>query len=112
MAPLFLLMGWHIACLAFLVRKYLRFPYLFTMVCLYGLLLVPLWLPSQNFPFVGSLAATILVLLAVVGPVAVRGRTEMMDGGNVETAAPAHMILVMSYLLFPAVRAAIASRGG
>jgi len=52
MAPLFLLMGWHIACLAFLVRKYLHFPYLFTMVCLYGLLLVPLWLPSQNFPFV------------------------------------------------------------
>ena len=77
------------------------------MVAMYGLLLVPMWLPSPEFHFWLSLVSSALVLLCLVIPIAVRGREEVVDGTKLEASAPAHMALLASYLTQPAISTAI-----
>ena len=112
LSPLFVVLGMHLALLSFGIRKYLRVPYLVALMGLHGVCLVPLWLPSWDYPRLAVTAVTVIVMLFVIVPVVIRGRDEVLEGGNIENTAPAHMVLVMAYLLLPAIKAAIKASNG
>lgn len=101
-----MLLGVHLALLAMCIRKWTRIPYLLVLTLLYAAFLVPFWIPGPSYPFLPSLIATGTVLVLLIVPIAIRGREEMMEGTNCEVTVPAHLVLVLVYLLLPAIHAA------
>ena len=110
--PFGLLLGFHIAGLAILIRRWLRIPYLITMVVFYSCLTIPLWLLFMKSSVWIPLAATSIVFAATVGPIALGGRDEIMDGTNFELSAPAHIVLILVYLVPPLIGNALQANAG
>ncbi|MGN6543633.1 MAG: hypothetical protein ACTHK7_01175 [Aureliella sp.] len=107
--PFVVLLGFHVAGLAMLIRKYLGCPYFLTLTLLYALLLMPAWLLyDTNWWILGIGSA--LVLLASLIPVLIDGWNKAVNGSNVEHAVPAHLLLVLFYLLVPAINVASEAR--
>jgi hypothetical protein len=108
-SPLVLLLGMHVAGLAMLIRKFLRVPYFVTLTILYVLLLIPAWIWYGGHIWI-LLVASSLVLLSSLIPLLIDGREEAMNGSNFEHSAPAHIVLILVYLLVPAFDAAAEAR--
>ncbi len=92
-----ILLGFHVAGLAKLIRKYLRIPYIINLVGLYLLLLLPLWLHEAGNLWILSIGSS-LVLLASLIPL-LNSKEYAWEGHKLESAAPAHIMLVLVYLL-------------
>ena len=106
-SPLMILLGFHIAGLALLSRKYLRVPYIVGVSVLMAGLSLPLIATRGDHPVWIPLAAVFLVQILVFGAHAIGyTKQELFDGGNVEYIAPAHMMLCIMFLLLPAIYAA------
>ena len=104
--PFGLLLGFHVAFFAMFIRWTTRLPYWIAFVMLYGLLICPLWLYSNGNVVVLSIGS-IVVLLGSLLPRAFDDQDGILNGGNLEHSAPAHILLILLYLLIPAVNAAI-----
>ncbi len=107
-SPFAVLLGIHVAGLAMIIRKYLRVPYFVNLTLLYVLLLIPAWFMYDSIWILTT--GTVLVLLASLIPVLIDSREEAMDGSNFEHSAPAHILLVLLYLLVPAIDAVAEAR--
>ena len=107
LTPVALFFGWHVAGAAMLIRHWVRIPYLLTMVVLYACLTIPIWIlnPTGN-SWVPALA-TIVILSAVIAPICLGGKEEIMNGANLETSAPAHILTCLMYMVLPAIDAAM-----
>ncbi len=106
-SPLLILLGFHIAGLAMLARKYLRIPYIVCVSIMMALLSVPLIFLRGNHPIWIPLAAVLFVQVLVFAAHAIGyTKQELLDGGNLEYIAAAHMMLCVMFLLLPAVYAA------
>ena len=106
-SPLLILLGFHIAGLAMLARKHLRVPYIVGVSILMALLSLPLIATRGHHPVWIPLAAILFVQVLVFGAHAVGyTKQELLDGGNLEYIAPAHMMLCVMFMLLPAVYAA------
>lgn len=103
LSPVLIVIGAHIAGTAILIRKWFRVPYLVTMIIVYSLLTVPLWLNATH-GLTPPAIVTAVVLLSL-WPIAYGGANEWMEGGNFENSAPPHIILILTYLLLPAIYA-------
>lgn len=105
-----------------LIRRWCRIPYLVSMLLLYTGLTLPLWFLFETPGFLWifyrnsgvmfPVMATVLVLLATAGPIAAAGREEIMEGSNVESAFPAHIMLCLMYLLHYMIDDAMKGNGG
>lgn len=103
--PFGLLLGFHVAFFAMFIRWTTRLPYWIAFVMLYGLLICPLWFYSNGNVVVLSIGS-IVVLLGSLLPRAFDDQDGILNGGNLEHSAPAHILLILLYLLIPAVNAA------
>lgn len=106
-SPLLILLGFHVAGMAMLSRKYLQIPYIVGVSVLMAGLSLPLIALRGHHPVWIPLAAILFVQMLVFGAHAFGyTKQELLDGGNVEYIAPAHMMLCVMFLLLPAVYAA------
>ena len=108
--PFGLFFGMHVAGLAMLIRRWFRFPYLAGMVVCYSLLMVPIWIANPTDGLLFPCVATGAVLLATIAPISLGGRDEIMNGANLEHSAPAHILLIIVYMVLPAIDAAMGER--
>lgn len=106
-SPMLILLGFHIAGLAILARKHLRVPYIVSVSILMVLMSAPLIFLRGNNPLWIPLVAVLFVqVLVIVTHLMGYTKEELLDGGNLEHIAPAHMMLCVMFLLLPAVYAA------
>jgi hypothetical protein len=105
MIPIGFILGFHIAFLAMAVRKLTRIPYWIAMPILYAVLILPLWIYAKEHLVVLAIG-TVVVILASLLPRLFDDSDGIANGGNLEHAAQAHILLIMLYLLMPAVDAA------
>jgi hypothetical protein len=103
--PIGFLLGFHIWFLAILTRKLTRVPYWIAMPILYGILTIPIWI-YQSQHYIVLAIGTAFVILASFLPKVFDDDDGIMNGGNLEHSALAHIILIMFYLLIPALEAA------
>lgn len=101
--PFAIILGIHVAGFAMIIRKYFRSPYFVNLTLLYALLLIPAWFIYDSIWILTI--GTALILLASLVPVLVDSREEAMNGSNFEQSAPAHILLVLLYLLVPGIDA-------
>jgi hypothetical protein len=107
-SPFAILLGIHVAGFAMIIRKYCRVPYFVNLTLLYALLLIPAWFIYDSIWILTT--GTALVLLASLIPVLIDSREEAMNGSNFEHSAPAHILLVLLYLLVPGIDAVAEAR--
>lgn len=107
-SPIMLLLGFHIAGLALMARRYLRIPYVVSVaVSMAGVSSPLLFLRDHNAPIWIPVAAMIFIQALVLGAHALfYDKQELLDGGNVEYIAPAHMMLCLMFLILPGFYAA------
>ncbi|MDB2687185.1 hypothetical protein N9Y42_08225, partial [Mariniblastus sp.] len=110
--PFGLLFGVHVAGVALLLRRWVKLPYLVSMVTLYILMTIPLWILNPTGQILFPAIATTVVLLATIAPISLGGRDEMLNGSNIENSAPAHIMLLIIYMALPAVDAAMQKNAG
>jgi hypothetical protein len=94
--PVAVFFGWYACGLALVIRHYLRVPCLFNLVFIYAALIVPMWLMSPYGNAV-SIIMSVVVMVCLILPALMGGMRGVMDGDNLETSAPAHMLLIVVY---------------
>jgi hypothetical protein len=87
------------------VRERLHVPYSITVMATFALLSLPLVIWYGGSHPVAVLVACALVQVVVVGGVLLRG--EWLEEGEADTVVVPHFLLLMAYLVFPGVVAAI-----
>lgn len=105
MIPIGFILGFHVALLAMAVRKLTGIPYWIAMPILYAVLTLPLWIYGNEHRVVLTIG-TVVVILASLLPRLFDDSERIANGGNLEHAAQAHILLILLYLLIPAVNAA------
>lgn len=106
-SPLLLLLGFHVAGLAILLRKYLRIPYIVGVSALIAGSSCPLILMRGHHPIWIPLAVILVVqVLLLTRHASECTKQDLLDGGNVDHIVPAHMLLCMMYFSLPALYAA------
>ncbi len=101
--PLCCLIGFHIGFLAMGLRKVTRLPYILGVILILTGLLLPLWIWYGDRATYYPLIATGFVLMMLTPCWLFMDKDQLLNGSNLEHAAPAHMAIVLSYLLLPAI---------
>lgn len=99
MLSIALILGFHVAAIAILMRQWTRVPYLLWMVLLYTLLVAPLFWIAPAISVIYPIAATCCVFASLLLANCFWGWEQVLDGDLIETAAPPHGLLIFSYAL-------------
>ena len=99
--PVLLFFGVHVSIFSIWMSKKLKIPLMATMLVIYGLLLVPVWIFQRNIFLPANLLpaiVTCVVLIVTAGIFWVYSGKTIAEEGNVEACAPPHALLVMGYI--------------